>query len=249
LIGFVVLFLTFLSLVASCFVWGIHELRHPKDEGPFFIDLQRMIVERMPAFELRKNLLALKDEPEGWTVLTKKEKPVWLKDLNVSSKTWVVNGDVLSEVWLVLGDVKVPKETVFDKILIVWGSFLTEEKCDFKREIYTAGDCVIGNENRLRSITTHESIVIGDGTVVDEYVDSNDKLYIKKGCTIGELASSQTAVFAAEECSFGSTYSPAGLVSMADAEELIKVDRSIQRQLILCTPSTQTSEYVRRKST
>ncbi|PVX24081.1 MAG: hypothetical protein CW691_08650, partial [Candidatus Bathyarchaeum sp.] len=69
MIGFVILFLAFMSLVVSCFVWGIHELRHPTDEGPFFVDLQRMIVERMSAFELRKNMLELKDETEGWTVL------------------------------------------------------------------------------------------------------------------------------------------------------------------------------------
>jgi len=249
MIGFIILLIAFLSLVASCFVWGVHELRHPRDEGPFFVDLSRMIVERMPAFELRKNLLALKAEDEGWTVLTEEEKPVWLKDLMVSSKTWIMDGDVHGDVWLVLGDVTVPKETVFDKILIVWGSFQTGEKCDFKQEIYAAGDCIIGEENQLRSITTHKSIVIGDETVVEGYVDSNDKMYVKRGCKIGELAASQTAVFAAEECSFGSTYSPAGLISMTDAEELIKVDRAIQRQLIVCTPSTQSYEYARRKST
>lgn len=248
MIGFVILFLAFMSLVVSCFVWGIHELRHPTDEGPFFVDLQRMIVERMSAFELRKNMLELKDETEGWTVLKKKDKPAWLKDLKVSGKTWLINDDAVGEVWLVSGKVKVPKNTVFDKILIVWGSFRTENNCEFKREIYAAGDCIIGKQNRLRSITTHESLVVGERTVVDGYVDANNNLYLKKGCTIGELASSKKAVFAAEDCSFGSTYSAAGLVSMADAEELIKVDRSINRQLVLCVPS-QTCEYVRRRAT
>jgi hypothetical protein len=248
-IGFILLLLAFLSLVASCFVWGVHELRHPKDEGPLFIDLSRKIVERMPAFELRKNLLALKAEDEGWTRVKEEEKPIWLKELMVSSKTWIMNGDVHGDVWLVLGDVTVPKETVFDKILIVWGSFQTGEKCSFKREIYAAGDCIIGRENQLRSITTHKSIIIGDETVVEAYVDSDDKMYIKRGCMVGEIASSQTAVFAAEECSFGSTHSPAGLISMTDAEELIKVDRAIQRQLIMRTPSTQSYEYVLRKTT
>jgi hypothetical protein len=249
MIGFIILLLTFLSLVASCFVWGVHELRHPKDEGPLFVDLSRKIVERMPAFELRKNLLALKAEDKGWIRVKEEDKPIWLKNLMVSSKTWIMNGDVHGDVWLVLGDVTVLKETVFDKVLIVWGSFQTGEKCSFEREIYAAGDCIIGRENHLRSITTHKSIVIGDESVVEGYVDSDDKMYVKRGCKVGELAASQTAVFAAEECSFGSTYSPAGLISMTDAEELINVDRAIQRQLIVCTASTQIYEYAWRETT
>jgi len=246
-IGFIILLLAFLGLVASCFVWGLHELRHPKDEGPFFVDLARKIVERMPAFELRKQLLALKAEDEGWTKVKEEEKPVWLKNLRVSSKTWITNGDVHGDVWLVLGDVTVPEETVFDKILIVWGSFQTGERCEFQREIYAVGDCIIGKENHLHSITTHKSLIVGDETVVETYVDSNDKMYVKRGCSVGELAVSQTAIFATEECSFGSTYSPAGLISMTDAEEQIKVDRAIQRQLAMCTASTRSYEYVRRK--
>lgn len=248
MIGFIILFVAFLSLVVLCFAWGIRELRNPKDEGPFFVDLQRMIVERMSAFELRRNLLALKDDPEGWTALKRKQKPVWLKNLTVSTKTWKIDDDLLGEVWLVSGSVTVPEGTVFDKILIVWGSFRTEDNCDFKREIYAAGKCVIGNKNRLYSITSHESVVIGSGTTLERYADANGKLYLKKGCDVGELASSQKAVFAADECSFGSIYSPAGLVSMVDAEELIGVDRSIRRQLVLCVPSPQTCEYVRRSA-
>lgn len=237
MIGFVILLAIFLALVVSCFAWGLHEIRHPRDAGPLFINLSRMIVERASPFELRKALQALKAEKEGWKVLLNDEKEAWLKDLRVFSKNWVREDEVIDEVLLVLGNVTVPKETVFNKLLMVWGRFQTGEHCNFEREIYALGDCIIGRDNHLRSITTHRGILLEDSTVVDGYVDSDDKMYIKKGCKIGGLATSQTAVFA-EECSFSKVYSPAGLVSVADVGELITVDRSIQRFLTMHTPSS-----------
>ncbi|MFZ7138721.1 MAG: hypothetical protein ACOWW1_09935 [archaeon] len=247
MIGFIVLTLIFLAMIFSCYVWGIHELRHPKDEGPFFIDLSRKIVERITAFELRKNLLALKGEADGWKELIKEDKPDWLKDTRVSSKKLIIDGIEICDVWLVLGNVIAPKETVFNKILMVWGSFRTEEKCSFEREVYAAGECIIGKKNRLCSITTHKSLVIGEETVIEGYADSNDSMYVKNGSRIAGLAASKKTIFADEGCSFGVLYSKMGVTSVADSEELIKTNRSTERLKMLLTSTLQDKNRLRGK--
>lgn len=78
----------------------------------------------------------------------------------------------------------------------------------FEKEIYARGNVRLEKIPVLRAIACKQNLIIGDGTRVVRWADSDGILIVHRNCDLGISTSSATKLLIGENCSFKRLYAP-----------------------------------------
>ncbi len=181
----------FSAMLLLSFLPGYMEFRAPKDPGPLYIELPRVIEPRSGAIQFRRTIKPLSNG-QGWN-----QKRLW--GTSIHEKDFKNNRGKL-KISRTDGDITIPAGSVVESALIVLGDLVSQENCKFTEMVYVEGRCQIGNNNKLTAVTSMGNLSIGKVSQVLSFVDSDGAVRIGDGCVIGGLITSGETITIEGSC-------------------------------------------------
>ncbi|HDP69748.1 MAG TPA: hypothetical protein ENN38_02940 [Actinobacteria bacterium] len=112
------------------------------------------------------------------TKMKSQQKPEFLKD----NKVWIQGAESV----LVKGDIAISEGETVPYNIIVKGDLTSHADVVFQGGLHATGDIFIGDRNRIMgSIVGAEKVILGMDTVVENCVDTEKDIFVRKGVTIG----------------------------------------------------------------
>ena len=130
---------------------------------------EMMILRRAEALGLvGRELESLEDE----------QKPEYLK----SNIVWMQGAETAR----VRGDVSIPENDIVPFNIIVEGGLISQSDVVFQGGLHVKGSAVLGDRNSvMKSIICEEMVVLGRNTVVENLVDSDGPVFVRRGVIVG----------------------------------------------------------------
>jgi hypothetical protein len=130
---------------------------------------EMMILRRAEALGLvGRELKSLEDE----------QKPEYLK----SNIVWMQGAETAR----VKGDVSIPENDTVPFNIIVEGSLISQSGVVFQGGLHVKGNAVLGDRNSvMKSLICEEMVVLGRNTVVENLVDSEGPVFVRRGVIVG----------------------------------------------------------------
>ncbi|MBI5042515.1 MAG: hypothetical protein HZC10_01495 [Nitrospirae bacterium] len=224
------IFISFIILVLIPFIPGAAELVRPRDSKPLYI---RMDYSKDPRYFGKTFKKILKDSLRGLREGTRKVR--LSKDEEVEI---VVSGNIA------------PNSEVLT-VLHVLNDITSSENVGFKKEIYVAGDAVIGKENMVRAIASDGNIRLSEGAKVIRWLDAEGNIEVDKGCDLGISASSGNELRIERNCRFKRLFGtpvitfglpkkktiPAGSVEITTAKKIVT-----DKKRVVIPPATRVED-------
>jgi hypothetical protein len=173
--GYLVVLGLFVGMIVLCFIWGVWEYKKPKDPGPLFIDLDRIIDERSKERARRASKAATYEPPAHSRKATKAAE--------LSEPT---QNPHIDETIRVRGNVRISKGEVIPYNMIVEGNLTSQDDVTFQGGLHIKGRAIIGARNRIeKSIVCQKELVLLKDVIVYNCVDCEGLVFIKKGVRVG----------------------------------------------------------------
>ncbi len=110
--------------------------------------------------------------------MNEKQKPGFLKD----NKVWMQGGESV----LVKGNVTISEGETVPYNIIVKGELTSQADVVFRGGLHATGKIFIGDRNSITgSVVGEEGVVLGMDTVIENCVDAEKNIFIRKGVIIG----------------------------------------------------------------
>ncbi len=78
--------------------------------------------------------------------------------------------------------------TVIDSVVLARGEFLSGARCVLNQPLYVSGNCHIGKECAVDSVSTEGDLIIGPGAVVNRWAAAGRVLDLRAGSTVQQAA-------------------------------------------------------------
>lgn len=206
MLNYLLLLLLFAVMVGLCFVPGFIELKWPKDEGPISIDVTRDIDERYFAKAFSQYMDSALSAPEA-RELTETESQPWLfSGLTAKVMRTAIHRGT-EDIVVAEGLASIPANTECPQVLFLKGDLATGDGCVLRQEVKITGDCRVGANNHVLCLAGR-NVLLGDGTVVDGWVDAEDELIVGQGCDIKSRATAGAKATINGACSLKSVSAP-----------------------------------------
>lgn len=96
-----------------------------------------------------------------------------------------------------------------DRIVVsIDDAFDTGEVKSFEREVYACGSVLVRPRSEVRALYAMESASLGEGSIVDRWIDAEGVLSVYDDCNLGVSASSASHLVIGRNCSFRRLYAP-----------------------------------------
>jgi len=173
--GYLVVLGLFVGMIVLCFIWGVWEYKKPKDPGPLFIDLDRIIDERSEERARRASKAAASEPPAHSR-----------KAIKVAELSEPTQNPHIDETIRVRGNVRISKGEVIPYNMIVEGNLTSQDDVTFQGGLHIKGRAIIGARNRIeKSIVCQKELVLLEDVIVYNCVDCEGLVFIKKGVRVG----------------------------------------------------------------
>jgi hypothetical protein len=173
--GYLVVLGLFVGMIVLCFIWGVWEYKKPKDPGPLFIDLDRIIDERSEEHARRASKATAFEPP------ARSRKVIKAAELSETTRN-----PHIDETIRVRGNVRISKGEVIPYNMIVEGNLTSQDDVTFQGGLHIKGRAIIGTRNRIeKSIVCQEELVLLEDVIVYNCVDCEGLVFIKKGVRVG----------------------------------------------------------------
>ncbi|MBN2242449.1 MAG: polymer-forming cytoskeletal protein [Acidobacteria bacterium] len=171
------------ALFALPFLPGILEWVRKQDAEPLFISMEYI---RNPRYFGKSFRRILKSADFG----TGTEPGIYTRVLSKEEKVEVTRCARFGE------------NLEIDRVQVTIGELISSDRVLFNKEVYVAGNAVIGRDNVVHAIAGDGDITLGEGTKCRRWIDAEGTIRAGADCRLGISASSGEKLLLGRNCSF-----------------------------------------------
>jgi len=190
---FIVVTLTFLSMILIPFIPGIIETFRPKDDYPLPVKMDYSKDPRFfgksfraklnqPASQVLANNSLSTESNMQFVTISREEKAEFITDKEININSTVHH------------------------VLYVQNSLKTNSNVRFLKEIYIRGNAYIGENNTIRALAADGKIVLGTLSNIMRWVDAIGSIEVGEGCNLGVSVSTESYLKIGKHCVFKRLY-------------------------------------------
>ena len=183
MLGYLILFLTFVLLFGLSFYFAFREWLRPEDNAPIPVDVEYVRVENYFGTSFRAKMQEWLESAKPISVSAPLQPPIEA----VLEKQ---NGELI----LLLNSGKFGGDGEHDELLCCDGDLTLTGHSVFLREIYSRGKLETGEKVQLQAIAADRDITLGEDNDVARWVDSNGRVWLRRGTVVHSRVSSQESI-------------------------------------------------------
>lgn len=183
MLGYLILFLTFILLFGLSFYFAFREWLRPEDNAPIPVDVEYVRVENYFGTSFRAKM-------QEWLESAKHLEPSEPLKPPVEAVLEKANGERI----LLLSGGKFGGGREYEELLCSDGDLEIADRSVFQREIYSRGKVETGAAVRLQALASDRDVTLGLDNDVSRWVDAAGKIWLRRGTVIHSRASSQESI-------------------------------------------------------
>ena len=236
MLGYLILFLTFVLLFGLSFYFAFREWLRPEDNAPIPVDVEYVRVENYFGTSFRAKM-------QEWLETAKPLQSAEPLQPPVEAILEKQNGERI----LLLNAGRYGGDREHEELLCCDGDLTVADRSIFLREIYSRGKLETGQSVQLQAVAADRDIILGPDNDVARWVDSNGRIVLRPGTIVHSRVSSQESIQidAGVHCQslyapliFTSGYKPLAGYTAPEEEALQAVADSREGMGIAGLPST-----------
>ena len=182
-----IVFALFLLLFFLPFLPGIAEIVRKEDADPLYIAMNYI---KDPRYFGKSFKELLRQATKDFT------SDFGIHDVQLSKK----------EKLEIAGSTNVSAAEQIDHLLCVQGNLVSHENAQFNKEVYVAGNALIGHNNIMHVLAADGNVTIGANVQLQRWVDADGDIDIAARCNLGISASSGRKLHLGRDCHFRRLY-------------------------------------------
>jgi hypothetical protein len=183
MLGYLILFFTFVLLFAISFFYAFREWLRPEDSSPIPVDVEYVRVENYFGTSFRAKM-------QEWLETAKPIQTAEPLKPPVEAVLQKTNGERI----LLLNAGQFGGEREFDDLLCCDGDLVLAEHSVFLREIYSRGKVESGESVQMQALAGDRDVTLGADNEVARWVDANGKIWLKRGTVVNSRVCSQESI-------------------------------------------------------
>ena len=197
MLGYLILFFTFVLLFAISFFYAFREWLRPEDSSPIPVDVEYVRVENYFGTSFRAKM-------QEWLEAAKTIETGEPLQPPVEAVLQKPNGERI----LLLNAGTFGGEREFDDLLCCDGDLTLADRSVFLREIYSRGKVESGEGVQMQALAADRDITLGPDNEVARWVDANGKIWLKRGTVVNSRVCSQESIQLDSSVSAQSLFAP-----------------------------------------
>jgi hypothetical protein len=197
MLGYLILFLTFVLLFGMSFYFAFREWLRPEDNTPIPVDVEYVRVENYFGTSFRAKM-------QEWLETA---KPVATGE-PLKPPVEAILEKPNRERILLLNSGRFGGDAEHDELLCCDGDLQLADHSVFLREIYSRGKVEGGPGVQMQALAADRDVTLGPGSEVARWIDAVGKIWLQKGTTVHARVSSQESIQLDSEVSSQSLYAP-----------------------------------------
>jgi hypothetical protein len=183
MLGYLILFLTFVLLFGMSFYYAFREWLRPEDNTPIPVDVEYVRVENYFGTSFRAKM-------QEWLESAKPVQTAEPLKPPVEALLEKPNGERI----LLLNSGKFGGDAEHDELLCCDGDLEIADRSVFLREIYSRGKVETGAAVQLQAVAADRDVTLGLDNDVARWVDANGRVWLRRGTVVHARVSSQESI-------------------------------------------------------
>ena len=183
MLGYLILFLTFVLLFGMSFYFAFREWLRPEDNSPIPVDVEYVRVENYFGTSFRAKM-------QEWLETAKPIETAEPLKPPVEALLEKPNGERI----LLLNSGKFGGDAEHDELVCCDGDLEIADRSVFLREIYSRGKVETGAAVQLQAVAADRDVTLGLDNDVARWVDANGRIWLRRGTVVHARVSSQESI-------------------------------------------------------